>query len=45
MAWSSFEVCVFSLSVGDGASFGVESDSDRAFEGDLEGLRTARTED
>lgn len=38
IAWSSFVTRSFIL--GDGDSFGVESDRERLFDGDLEGVRT-----
>lgn len=36
---------MFSLILGDGDSFGVESERERDFDGDLEGVRTAKTRD
>lgn len=44
MVWSSFEVLALSLKLGDGESFGVESERDRCFDGDFDGVRTAKTE-
>lgn len=42
MAWSSFDVRDGSRNFGDGESFGVESESERALEGDFDGVRTAK---
>jgi hypothetical protein len=42
--WSSWVVCFRSFSVGDGASVGVESDSERVFKVDFNGVqRTPRS--
>ena len=35
IVWSSFDVLMVSLKFGDGESFGVESDRERVFDGDL----------
>jgi hypothetical protein len=40
-SWETFLDADGSLSFGEGASLGVESDKDRAFMGDFEGVRTA----
>jgi len=39
--WSSLEVWLDSLNLGDGDNLGVESDIDRLLEGDLGGVRVA----
>jgi hypothetical protein len=43
--WSSCVVCLRSFKVGDGASLGVESDSERVFKTDFIGVQTADADD